>query len=83
MDPSRAAQLALGFWPARAFSAALELGVIDVLADGPLDAGTIAARLDLRSPSVPMLLDALVGLGALARDGGRYASTGVVDPSPR
>lgn len=67
MDPSRATQLALGYWPARAFGAALELGVFDLLADAPLDAAAVADRLGLRSPAVGDLLDALVGLGALER----------------
>jgi predicted O-methyltransferase YrrM len=69
------AQLALGFWPARALSAAAEVGVFDLLlAEGPLDAGAVAEALGLRSPSLPDLLDALVALGALVRDGERYAA---------
>lgn len=79
MDPSRATQLALGFWPARAFSAALELGIYDLLSGGAMDADQIAERLGLRSPSLPALLDALVGLGALARADGRYSLVGPVD----
>ena len=80
MDPSRATQLALGFWPARAFRAALELGVFDLLADAPLDEAAVADRLGLRSPAVGDLLDALVGLGALERvDGGYRAEP--VDPA--
>lgn len=75
-------QLLLGYWPARAFSAAAELGVFSLLdAEGPLDSATIAERLGLRSPSLVDLLDALVGLGALERDGDRYATLVVPDAS--
>jgi predicted O-methyltransferase YrrM len=74
VDPARATQLALGYWPARAFSAAAEVGVFTLLdAEGPLDTDTIAERLGLRSPSLPHLLDALVALGALGRDDDRYS----------
>jgi SAM-dependent methyltransferase len=69
--------MALGHWPARALSAAGELGVYDLLAsDGPLDAPTIGARLGLRSTSLVDLLDALTGLGVLRRDDGRYSLAG-------
>jgi hypothetical protein len=76
VDPARATQLALGFWPARAFSAAAEVGIFALLeADGPLPAGAIAERLGLPSPSLPDLLDALVALGALGRDDSGYRSS--------
>ena len=74
VDERRALQLALGYWPARAFSAAGELGVYELLArEGPLDAIAIADRLDIRSRSLPALLDALVALDVLVRTGGSYA----------
>jgi DNA-binding Lrp family transcriptional regulator len=82
VDPTRATQLALGFWPARAFSAAAEVGVFALLeAEGPLPVGVLADRLGLRSPAVVDLLDALVALGVLARDGDAYRSLVVPDPS--
>lgn len=77
MDPSRATQLALGYWPARAFSAALELGIFELLAEEPLGAAAVADRLGLRSPAVGDLLDALVGLGALERVDAGYRATPV------
>jgi predicted O-methyltransferase YrrM len=79
---ARLTQLALGHWPARALSAAGELGIYDLLAsDGPLDAPSIGDRLGLRSPSLVDLLDALVGLGVLRSLSGGYAlSAEVPDP---
>ena len=66
-------QLALGYWPARAFSAAGELGVYDLLERaGPLDAPAIGDHLGVRSRALVELLDAVVELGVLARTGDRY-----------
>jgi predicted O-methyltransferase YrrM len=82
VDATRVTQLALGYWPARAFTAAGELGVYEELAtNGPLGVGTLAERLGVRSPSFGELLDALVGLGVLAREGDRYSLPGEVPPS--
>lgn len=79
MDERRALQLALGYWPARAFSAAGELGVFELVQrEGPLDAESIAGRLGIRSRSFPSLLDALVTLDVLERRGDSYAFTGDV-----
>src|SRR5688572_3710239 len=79
VDTTRAMQLALGYWPARAFSAAGELGVYDLLArEGALDAATIADRLGIRSRSLPDLLGALVELGVLSRSGATYDLAGDV-----
>lgn len=72
MDPARLTQLVLGHWPARAVSAAAEAGVLDVLRHGPLAPAEVAERLDLRAPSLALLLEALAGLGVLAAEDGRY-----------
>ena len=80
VDATRLTQLALGYWPARALSAAAELGVIALLAEEPCSAGQVAERLGLRSPAVLDLLDALVGLGVLGREGDAYRSLLDVDP---
>lgn len=80
MEPNRALQLALGHWPARAFTAAAELGILELLErSGPMSAAEIAAQLGLRSPSLPDLLDALVALGVLSLDGEAYGSSVVLD----
>jgi hypothetical protein len=80
VDATRLTQLALGFWPARALTAAAELGVLDLLAEGPLPAEAVAERLGLVSPAVPDLLDALTALGVLARDERGYRSLVAADP---
>jgi biotin operon repressor len=80
VDATRLTQLALGYWPARALSAAAELGVLDLLAEAPCSADEVASRLGLRSAAVPDLLDALVALGVLVRDERGYRSL-LGDPS--
>jgi hypothetical protein len=81
VDATRLTPLALGYWPARALSAAAELGVLDLLAEGPRSAAEVADRLGLRSAAVPDLLDALVALGVLATSDGGYRSLLDVEPS--
>jgi predicted O-methyltransferase YrrM len=69
MEPARVTQLALGYWPSRAFLAAVELDLFAVLDASPLTRDELAGRLGLRSRSVGDFLDALVALGLLQRDG--------------
>lgn len=78
MDPQRSYRLALGYWSARALGAAAELGVLELLASAPRTVDELRTSLGLRSPSLVDLLDALVGLEVLVRDGPRYALAGPV-----
>jgi len=55
---------------------ALELGVVDALADGPESAGGLAASLGLSSRGVDALLGALAELGAVRQEGDLYRLTG-------
>lgn len=64
--------LALGYWRSQVLFAALELGVFDVLIDGPLDADTIAARCGTAPRHTRLLLDACGAIGLLRKNGGRY-----------
>lgn len=65
--------LALGFWPARALTAAAELGVLDLLAErGPLPAAAVASTLGLRPGPTADLLAGLAGVGAVEADEAGY-----------
>lgn len=73
MDPARLRNLVLGYWPARAVSAAAEVGVLDLLASaGPLGAEAVAAKLGLRPGPTADLLGALAALGVVEEADGRY-----------
>ena len=80
MDPARTANLALGFWPARALTAAAELGVLDLLAErGPMPAAAVASTLGLRPGPTADLLAGLAGVGAVEADEAGYRG-GSLDP---
>jgi hypothetical protein len=79
VTPDRIVQLGLGFWGPKALLSAVELGVFTELARGPADLATLTRRLGLHPRSARDFLDALVGLGLLGRDGGRYANTPEAD----
>jgi hypothetical protein len=68
-------QLALGFWSSKALLSAVEIGLFNVLAEGPLDAAALCARLALHPRGARDFFDALVALGMLERQDGRYSTT--------
>jgi hypothetical protein len=72
-------QLGFGYWGSRALLGAVELGLFTELAGGPLALEDIRARLHLHERSVRDFLDALVALGMLRREQGRYANTPATD----
>ena len=65
--------LAQAYQPACALAAAVELGLFDALADGPLTAEGLAERLRTDPRATRMLADALVALELLSNAGGEYA----------
>jgi SAM-dependent methyltransferase len=65
-------QLGLGFWMSKALLSAIELGVFTELANSPLNANELTARLTLHPRSALDFYDALVALGMLEREAGRY-----------
>jgi len=74
--PDAILQLGLAFWGSKALLSAVELGLFTTLADGPLTAGALTAKLGLQQRGTTDWLDALVSLGMLNRDGGgEYANT--------
>ncbi|MGD9540076.1 methyltransferase [Methylocystis sp.] len=75
-SPEKLLALGMSFWNAKTLLSAVELGVFDALADGPIDLATLTKKLGLHERSARDFLDALVALKILERDSnGRYANT--------
>jgi O-methyltransferase/methyltransferase family protein len=79
LTPERIMNLGMAFWGSKALLSAVEIGVFTDLAKGPLDLETLSERLMLHPRSARDFLDALVALGMLQRDGGKYANTPETD----
>ena len=76
VTPDAIMQLGLGFWGSKTLLTAVELGVFSKLTDdGALDAEALRDRLGLSPRSATDFFDALVALGMLERDDGRYFNT--------
>jgi len=76
VTPDAIMQLGFAFWGSKTLLSAVELGVFSELADaGALDGEALRERLDLHPRSATDFLDALVALGMLEREDGRYANT--------
>ena len=75
VSPDAILQLGFAFWGSKTLLSAVELGLFTLLADGPLSAEAVIARLALHPRSVRDFLDALVALGQLERKDGLYANT--------
>ncbi len=74
--PDAILQLGLAFWGSKALLSAVELDLFTTLADGPLTAETLTAKLGLQQRGTTDWLDALVSLGMLRRSAdGDYANT--------
>lgn len=70
----------LGAWVAQGIAAAAQLGVADALADGPLRAEELAARVEANPDALDRLMRALVGEGIFRRTSdGRYALNALGD----
>jgi hypothetical protein len=73
-------QLGAGFWASKTLLSAIELGMFTELAGaGPLDAQELRGRLGLHERSAVDFFDALVALGMLEREDGRYSNTPSTD----
>ena len=75
VTPDAIMQLGLGFWGSKTLLSAVELGLFTELADRPLEAEELRERLGLHPRSAKDFFDALVALGMLERDDGRYSNT--------
>ena len=73
-------QLGTAFWASKTLLSAVELGVFSELADaGALDGEALRERLGLHPRSAKDFFDALVALGMLEREDGRYANTAATE----
>lgn len=79
VTPDAIFQLGFGYWGSKTLLSAVELGLFTQLATGALTAEEIRARFDLHERGVRDFLDALVALGMLRREAGRYANTPETD----
>ena len=79
LSPDKILQLAFAFSASKTLLSAIELGVFTELAKGPLDATRLRDRLELHSRSARDFFDALVALGMLQREDGRYLNTPETD----
>jgi hypothetical protein len=75
VPPDAIMQLGFGYWGSKTLLSAVELGLFTELASGPLALDEIRGRLGLHERSARDFLDALVALGMLQRDQGRYSNT--------
>jgi SAM-dependent methyltransferase len=74
-SPDAILQLGFGFWGSKVLLSAVELGVFTALAETSADLETLRSRLGLHPRPARDFLDALVALGMLQRQDGRYANT--------
>ena len=77
--PEKIMHLGTAFWGSKTLLSAVELEVFTVLAKEPMDASTLRKQLGLHERSALDFFDALVALGMLDRNDGRYANTPETD----
>jgi hypothetical protein len=79
-NPDAIMQLGVGFFGSKTLLSAVELKLFGVLSDaGPLDAEELRIRLGLHPRSARDFFDALLALGMLERNDGRYSNTPATD----
>jgi hypothetical protein len=80
VTPDAILQLGTGFWASKTLLSAVELGLFTELAQAhELDADALRERLGLHPRSAADFFDALVALGMLQREDGRYSNTPETD----
>ena len=77
--PDRIEQVAFGFMASKVLFCAIDFGVFTELAQGPLRAEEIQARLKIHRRSARDFLDTLVALGMLERNGELYSNSSETD----
>jgi hypothetical protein len=79
--PTVLLEMILNAWVAQGITAAVQLGVADALADGPLKAEELARRIEANPDTLNRLMRALVSEGIFRRTrDGRYALNALADP---
>lgn len=80
VTPDAIMQLGLAFWGSKTLLSAVELGAFSELADGgALDGEQLRERLGLHPRSATDFFDALVALGMLEREDGRYSNSSATE----
>jgi precorrin-6B methylase 2 len=79
VTPDAIMELGFAFWGSKTLLSAIELGVFSELTGGGLDGEELRERLGLHPRSAKDFFDALVALGMLEREDGRYANTPATD----
>jgi hypothetical protein len=68
-------QMSVGHYVSRALALAAKLGVADLLAAGPRDAGDLAAETRTHAPSLARVLRLLASVGVFEERAGKFAAT--------
>jgi hypothetical protein len=79
VTPDAIMQLGFGYWGSKTLLSAVEMGLFTELAMGPLTLDEVRARFGLHERSARDFLDALVALGMLKREQGKYANMPATD----
>lgn len=79
ITPDAIMQLGFGYWGSKTLLSAVELGLFTELAKGPRTLEEIRGRFGLHERSARDFLDALVALGMLTREQGKYGNTPATD----
>jgi hypothetical protein len=77
--PDYILQTGLAFWASKTLLSAVEMEVFTELTRGPEDLDTLAGRIGLHPRASRDFLDALVALGFLDRQDGKYSNTPATD----
>src|SRR5262245_20992491 len=79
VTPDAIMQLGFGYWGSKTLLSAVELGLFTELAKGPRTLGEVQSRFGLHERSARDFLDALVALGMLKREQGKYSNIPATD----
>lgn len=79
VTPERIMQIGTGFWASKTLLSAVEMEVFTELAKRPEDLETLRDRLGVHPRSARDFFDALVALGFLEREDGKYRNTPETD----
>jgi len=68
-------EIARGFQPSRVLLSAVELGVFEALGDGEQTSAEVASKIGADARATDRLMDALVALGLLTKEGQQFANS--------
>lgn len=77
--PAAMLEMIIAGWTSQAITVAAQLGIADILVDGPLPIDEVAARVGADTDALRRLLRALIGQGIFRYRGGRYELNSLAD----